>query len=205
MNNLLIHECLSTLEKNIDALTNLIDQQTQRAPDYLSYNGGHYFQPQHIMSSYYHSGWRTNEDFSYRSQNFQCQGSSSYNNQEQIQQPFDEEQFYAFWNEIKKDHATWEAKMKYQITNEETPVTNIENPIGQLAHALKEKYSRTLPRDIKDEDKRECNFAPMSFKEEIQELTLVDEKNNELTNEEELLREKRQVESTIRKQKLKMF
>ena len=105
MNNLLIDECLSVLEKKIDDLTNLIDQQTQRAPFYFSYNGGNYFQPQHITPSYYHSGWRTNADFSYRNQKFQFQGGSSYNNQEQIQQPFDEEQFYALWNEINKDHA----------------------------------------------------------------------------------------------------
>ena len=73
-------------------------------------------------------------------------------------------------------------------------MTNIENPIRQLDHALKKQYSRTLPSDIKDEDKRECNFVPMSFKEEIQEPTLAEEKNNELDNEEELLVEKRKVE-----------
>ena len=84
--------------------------------------------------------------------------------------------------------------MKDQLTNEEAPMTNIENPIGQLAHALEEKYLRTLPSDIKEEEKRECNFVPMSFKEEIQESTLVKEKKNELDNEEELSMEKRQVE-----------
>ena len=84
--------------------------------------------------------------------------------------------------------------MKDQVTNEKAPVTNIENPIGQLAHALEEQYSRTLLSDIRDEDKRECNFVPRSFKEEIQEQTLVKEKKNELTNEEELLVENRQVE-----------
>ena len=31
---------------------------------------------------------------------------------------------------MKKDKATWEAKMKDQVTNEEAPVTNLENPIG---------------------------------------------------------------------------
>ena len=51
---------------------------------------------------------------------------------------------------------------------EEASVTNIENPIRQLAHALEEQYSRTLPSDIKDEEKIECNFVPMSFKEDIQ-------------------------------------
>ena len=89
MNNLSIDERLSALEKKIDAHTNLIDQQTQRAPNYFDYNGG-YFQPQHIMLNYYHLGWRTYEDFPYRSQNFQSQGGLSYNYQEQIQQPFDE-------------------------------------------------------------------------------------------------------------------
>ena len=84
--------------------------------------------------------------------------------------------------------------MKYQVTNEEAPMKNIENIIGQLTHALEEQYSTTLLSDIKDEDKRECNFVPMSFKEEIQEPTLVEEKNNELANEKELLVEKRQVE-----------
>ena len=49
--------------------------------------------------------------------------------------------------------------MKDQVTNEEAHVTNVENPIGQLAHALEEQYSRTLPSNRKDEDKRECNFV----------------------------------------------
>ena len=35
---------------------------------------------------------------------------------------------------------------------------------------------------------------PLSFEEEIQDPTLVEEKNNELANEEELLVEERQVE-----------
>ena len=61
--------------------------------------------------------------------------------------------------------------MKDEVTNEEALVTNVENPIGQQAHALEEKYSRPLPRDKKDEDKRECDFEPLSFKEEIQEPT----------------------------------
>ena len=84
--------------------------------------------------------------------------------------------------------------MKDQVTNEEAPVTNIENSIGQLAYALEEQHFKTLPSDIKDEDIRECNFVPLSFKEEIQEPTLVEEKKNELANEEELLVEKKQVE-----------
>ena len=95
---------------------------------------------------------------------------------------------------MKKDKAAWEAKMKDQVTNEEALVTNLENPTGQLAHALEEQHFRTLPSDIKDENIRECNFVPLSFKEEIQEPTLVEEKKNELANEEELLVEKRQVE-----------
>ena len=81
--------------------------------------------------------------------------------------------------------------MKYQVTNEEAPMTNVENPLGQLAHALEEQYSRTLPSDIKDVEKRECNFVPLSIKEEIQEPTLVEEKKNELANEEGQLQEKR--------------
>ena len=40
---------------------------------------------------------------------------------------------------IKKDHVAWEAKMKDQVTNEEASVTHIENPIGQLSHALEEQ------------------------------------------------------------------
>ena len=95
LNNESTDERLSALEKRIDALTNLIHQQTQRAPNYFDYNGGHYFQPHHIMPSYYYLGWRTYEDFPYRSQNFQSQGGSSYIYQEQIQQPSDEEMFYA--------------------------------------------------------------------------------------------------------------
>ena len=95
---------------------------------------------------------------------------------------------------MKKGHDAWKAKMKDKVTNEEAPVTNLENPIGQLAHAFKEQYSRPLPRDIKDEDIKECNFVPLSFEEEIQDSALVEEKKDELANEEELLVEKRQVE-----------
>ena len=43
---------------------------------------------------------------------------------------------------MKKDHAAWEAKMKDQVTNEEALVTNLENPIGQQAHALEDQYSK---------------------------------------------------------------
>ena len=102
--------------------------------------------------------------------------------------------FYDLWNEVKKDKTTWEAKMKDQVINEEAPVTNLENPIGQLAYTLEEQHFRTLPSDVKDEDIRECNFVPLSFKEEIQEPTLIEEKKNELANEEEQLVEKREVE-----------
>ena len=69
MNNEMINERLLALEKKINALSNLIDQQTQRAPHYLNYYGGHYFQP-YIVPSYYHLGRRTYEDFSFGSQNF---------------------------------------------------------------------------------------------------------------------------------------
>ena len=191
MKNESIDEQLSALEKKIDAISNLIDQQTQRAPHYLNYNGSHYFQPHNIMPSYYHLGWMTYEDFYYRSQNFQSQGGTSYNYQEQIQKPSIEEKFNALLNEIKKDNAEWEAKMKDKITNEEASMTNIENPIRQLTHTLEEQYSKTLPSDIKVEDIRECNFVPLSFEEEIQDPTLVEEKMNELANEEELLVEEK--------------
>ena len=143
------------------------------------------------MPSYYHLGWRPYEDFSFGIQNFQIQGGSRYNYQEQIYQPFDEKLYYALLNDIKKDHTAWKAKMKNQATNEEAPMTNLENPIRQLAHALEEQHSRSLPSDIKDEDKRECNFVPLSFKEEIQKPTLVEEIKIEIVNEEELLVEKR--------------
>ena len=95
---------------------------------------------------------------------------------------------------MKKGHDTWEAKMKDKVTNEEALVTNLYNTIRQLAHALEEQYSRPLLSHIKDEDIRECNFVPLSFEEEIQDPTLVEEKNNDLANEEELLVEERQVE-----------
>ena len=62
---------------------------------------------------------------------------------------------------MKKGNAAWEDKMKDKVTNEAAPVTNLENQIGQLAHALEEQYSRTLPSDIKNEDVRECNFLPL--------------------------------------------
>ena len=40
MNSLSVDEHLSTLEKKIDALTSLIDQQTQRVPKYVNHSGG---------------------------------------------------------------------------------------------------------------------------------------------------------------------
>ena len=73
---------------------------------------------------------------------------------------------------MKKDNAACEAKMKDKFRNEEAPGTNLKNPIVQLAHALEEQYSRPLPSDIKDEDKRECNFVPLIFEEEFQNPTL---------------------------------
>ena len=72
MNNEMIDERLPALEKKIDAFSNLIDQQTQRAPLIIS------------------------------------------TTMEVI--------------------VAWEAKMKDKVTNKEAPVTNLENPIGQLAH-----------------------------------------------------------------------
>ena len=55
---------------------------------------------------------------------------------------------------MKNDNASREDKMKDKFSDEEASVTNIENPIGQLAHVLDEQYSRPHPSDIKDEDKR---------------------------------------------------
>ena len=55
---------------------------------------------------------------------------------------------------MKKDHAAWEVKMKDKVTNEEVPLTNIENPIGKLAHPLEKQYLRPLQSNIKDEEKR---------------------------------------------------
>ena len=59
--------------------------------------------------------------------------------------------------------------MKDKVSNEEAPVTNIENPIGQQAHKLEEQYSRPFLSDKKDEVIRECNLVPFSFKDEIQD------------------------------------
>ena len=81
--------------------------------------------------------------------------------------------------------------MKDKVSNEEALVTNIENPIRKQAHELEEQSSRPFLSDKKDEDIKECNFVPWSLKNEIQDSTLVEEKKNELSNEEELLVEKR--------------
>ena len=56
---------------------------------------------------------------------------------------------------MKKDKTTWEAKMKDKVTNKKDHVTNLENPFGQLAHALEKQHYRTLPSNIKDEDVRD--------------------------------------------------
>ena len=64
------------------------------------------------MPSYYRSSWRTYEDFSYGSPNFQIQGGSRYNYKEQFQQPSDEELFYALLNEMKEDNDACEDKMR---------------------------------------------------------------------------------------------
>ena len=81
---------------------------------------------------------------------------------------------------MKKDNAAWEAKMKNKVTNEEALVTNLENPIRQLAFTLEEQYSGPLTSGINDEDIGECNFMPLSFEEEIQDPTLVEEKRMNL-------------------------
>ena len=101
MNSLSVDKNLSALEKKIEALTSLIDQQTQRAPKFVNHNGG--------------------------------RGNSSYNYKEQVHQLPDNEGIYAL-----------------------------------------------LEKDI-----RECNLVFQHMKEEIQEPTLVKEKNNEYANEVE--------------------
>ena len=74
-----MEELLSTLERKIEALTKLLDQQDQRAPHFLNYNGGDHFQPHTVMPSNHHSGWRPYEDFSYRSQEFQSHEGLNHN------------------------------------------------------------------------------------------------------------------------------
>ena len=92
---------------------------------------------------------------------------------------------YAILNEMKKDNATCEAIMKDKFSNEEVPVTNIENPNGQQAHELEKQYSKPFPSDKQDEDIRECNCVPLRVDEEIQDPTLVKQKKNANANEEE--------------------
>ena len=70
--------------------------------------------------------------------------------------------------------------MKDKVNNVEAPVTNIENPIRQQAHELEDQYSRPFSSDKNDENIRECNFVPLSFKEKIQDLTFVGEKKMHL-------------------------
>ena len=65
-----MEEHLSALERKIEALIKLLDQQDQRAPHFLNYNGGHHFQPHTVMPRNYHSGWRPYEDFSCKIKNF---------------------------------------------------------------------------------------------------------------------------------------
>ena len=79
MNNASMEELLSILERKIEALTKLLDQQDQRAPHFLNYNGGDRFQPHTVMPSNHHSGWRPYEDFSYRSQKFQSHEGLNHN------------------------------------------------------------------------------------------------------------------------------
>ena len=50
---------------------------------------------------------------------------------------------------MKEDNDAYEDKMKDKVTDEEAPMTNLENPIGQLAHAFEEQYSRPLLSDIR--------------------------------------------------------
>ena len=38
-----------------------------------------------------------------------------------------------------------------------------------------ERISKPLRSDIKDEDIRGCNFVPLNFEKEIQDMTLVEE------------------------------
>ena len=94
----LMEECLSALERKIDALTQLLDQRIPQYPNYIG-------------------------------------ESSSYICPEQVQQPSSEEKLIdALWNEVKKD-------------------------------------------------RKECNNMILRIKEEITNLTVVEDKKNESANE----------------------
>ena len=72
--------------------------------NYFNNNVGYFYQPHNYMTSYYHPGWGSYDNFSYGNPIMQSQeGSSSYY-QEQIKKPSDEELFLALKEEIKRDN-----------------------------------------------------------------------------------------------------
>ena len=164
---------------------------------YLNNNEGYLFQPHNNIPSYYHSGWRTYEDFCYGNSSFQSQESLSFNYQGKILQPSFEEKILALLDETKKENDAQEKRLSNLEENHENinaTLKSLETQIRQLPLATNEKYSRPLLNDIEDDEIRECDIVPLSFEEELLGLTLVEEKENEFAIEEESLLKRMKVE-----------
>ena len=158
------------------------------------------------MPSYYHSVWRTYEDFSYGNISIQSQEGLSSNYQEQIRQPSFEEKFHALLEETKKENedlekwfpnieANMEANM---IANMDTNYTNKTRDMcstikglaiqdEELTKAIKEQSSRQLPSDLKNDDIWECESVTLRLEEEFLSSTLIEDKDNEIAIEEKPL------------------
>ena len=125
---------------------------------YSNNNEGYFFQPHNNMPSYYNSGWRTYENFSYGNPSFQSQEGSSSNYQGQIRQLSFEEQILALLDETKKENDTQEKRfpnMEANFTNHASDmcatIDRLVIQVGQLTMAIKEKSSRQLLSDIEDD------------------------------------------------------
>ena len=166
---------------------------------YFNNYEGHFYQPHNNKQCYYHSDWRTYDDFFYGNPSIQSQESSSSNDQEKIKQPFFEEQFSALLEETKEENdarEVWlpnmETKMDANmIANIDTNFTNLGREmlaimdrmaihVEETTKAIKEQYSRKLPSDIKNDDIWYCESVTLGLEEELSSPTLVEDKDNEL-------------------------
>ena len=136
---------------------------------YLNYNGCHFFQPNNNVPNYYHSSWRTYEDFSYRNSSFIVKNS---NYEEQRRQPSFEDQTLALLDDIKKSNEIRLSNLEANQVNKNSTLKNLETQIRDLTLALEEESSRPLLCDIEDDNIWECERVTLIIDEEFFSLTI---------------------------------
>ena len=101
-----------------------------------------------------------------------------------------------------QDHriSNLESKIVDFTTNQDNvnaTLKTLESQIGLLALAIKDQSLRPLSSDNEDKDISEWDKVPLSFEEEFQNLTLVEENKNEFEIEEELSKHQEEVAKVV--------